>query len=529
MHWTWFQARHGVVLVVTAWFATAAGILNASTISTTPAPLTVVNPFATQKSPSPRPVATPTPPQQQSAAASPIAAAKIDADVPVAYRLPTVSPPASATSEPMTASTAAKPSVNQTDQPADEEPKGDIPTDPSLLAGATVREIRPAQMARPAAVQIGMPPIIDRKRDRRNSVPFEPPAIDVVPTGPSTSATHEVTSQLLPAVQRGYDLAQRGALYAAQTEFVQVLRRIAQAQDAASGSDGNSRALAAGLRALDEAEDFVPTGIQVEAELDVQIVASSHRTPVLREQTEPILPHRAVELYHTYAEGQLAQAVGGAQAGSMALHGLGKIFALLAVRNDDDALLTQRAAAMYTAALTARRDNHLAANELGVLLCRSGRPAEAMRLFERTIDAEPSALAYHNLAVAQRKLGMHGQAAANEQESQRLAAWERASGSVSRRAGVQWVSSEELARVAQPALLAPAIHHVANPPAPAALPMAGSAPPAQPSAWQRTVAAAKSLPLPGIGSTRRSSAPVTSARVPRPLVAPPVASQTRWR
>jgi tetratricopeptide (TPR) repeat protein len=490
--------------------------------------LTVENPFARQKSPVPRDVAQPASSQRQPAAVGPIARAKVDADVPVAYRLPNVSPPARNTSRAAGARMVENAPNRATGESADKKPARSEQAEGSLLAGVSVREIQPVGKASASAVQIGMPPVIHPKPAQPNSIPFEPPSIDVRPT-PPPSATHEDTAQLLPAVQRGYDLAQRGALYAAQTEFVQVLRRIAQAQDAAAGSDEHSQALAIGLRALDEAEDFVPAGIQVEAELDVKIVASSHRTPALREQTEKVPPQRAVALYHEYAQVQLGRAVGGEQAGSMALHGLGKIFALLAARNDDDTLLTQRATAMYWAALAARTDNHLAANELGVILCRSGRSAESVPLFQRTIDAEPSALAYHNLAVAQRKLGQHAQAAANELESQRLAAWERATGAVSRSAGVQWVSSEELARVAQPSLLTPAVRNAANPVEHARQPMAGTAARPQPSAWQRTVAAAKSLPLPGIDSTKRRSPSVTNVGVARSLVAPPAASQTQWR
>jgi hypothetical protein len=41
-------------------------------------------------------------------------------------------------------------------------------------------------------------------------------------------------------------------------------------------------------------------------------------------------------------------------------------------------------------------------------------------------------------------------------ESQRLAVIERATGAVSRRAGIEWVTPEELARVSQPAALSPA-------------------------------------------------------------------------
>jgi tetratricopeptide (TPR) repeat protein len=265
----------------------------------------------------------------------------------------------------------------------------------------------------------------------------------------------ELTSQLLPAVQRGYNLAERGAFFAARTEFIQVLRRVAQAKDAGSNTEEHARALAAGLRALDEADDFVPKGAQLEAEMDVRVVASSHRTPVLRDYPEDVTPQEAVALYHSYAQEQLAHAAAGEQPGSMALYGLGKVYARLAERHDDDVQYTRGAMTMYAAALGACPDNNLAANELGVLLCRAGHPAEAVHEFERAIDLAPNATAYHNLAVAQQKLGFAGQAAANEQESQRLAALDRSQGAVSRRAGVHWVSPAELARMTQPALPAP--------------------------------------------------------------------------
>jgi tetratricopeptide (TPR) repeat protein len=276
----------------------------------------------------------------------------------------------------------------------------------------------------------------------------------------------------------------------------------------AARSDEHSRALAAGLRALDEADDFVPEGVQLEAELDVRATASSHRTPALGDLTEPLLPHEAVTKYHEFARDQLAKAVGGDQAGSMALYGLGRIDAQLAARKDDDLRFVRDAMTMYAAALAACPDNHLSANELGVLECRTGRPAEAARLFERAIDFAPTATAYHNLAVAQQKLGLHAKAQANEQESQRLAALERAGGSISRRAGVQWVSPGELARVAQPGALIPPTTHSAT------------AEPATTSPWQRAVDLARSLPRPGAkregptpsGSTQdtRVASPTTS-------------------
>jgi hypothetical protein len=172
------------------------------------------------------------------------------------------------------------------------------------------------------------------------------------------------------------------------------------------------------------------------------------------------------------------------------------------------------AMAMFSAALVARPDNHLAANELGVLLCKSGRPGEAARLFERAIDFAPAATTYHNLAVAQRKLGMHGQSAANEQESQRLAALERASGAVSQRAGVRWVPPEDMGRIAQPSPLA-AKAIVAEMP--------------KESRWRKTLDAARSLQLPRIKRTNDAPQLLVDPRHAPPSVAPPLFSQPQIR
>lgn len=289
--------------------------------------------------------------------------------------------------------------------------------------------------------------------------PMSPPSAtsDDAAPAPSTAGlafpanSNELTKQLLPAVQRGYNLAQRGAFLAARTEFIQVLRRVAQAKDATTGTSEFSTALAAGLRAMDEAEDFVPEGTQLEGELNVRSMASSHRTPVLRDHEGDLLPQEAVGLYHKFAQERLAHAAVDEQAGSMALYGIGKIYSRLAERRDDDVTCIRGAMTMYCAALDACPNNNLAANELGVLQCRTGHPNVAVENFQRAISIAPSATAYHNLAVAQQKLGLEPQSAANERESQRLAALDRANGAVSRRAGVQWVSPAELARVTQPA------------------------------------------------------------------------------
>jgi tetratricopeptide (TPR) repeat protein len=513
------------------------------TVQTAPVSLTPVAQGSTAGPAKAQPVAVPPKPEVRTPI--PVVGAMVDTDAPVAYRLPSVS---SFAPTPVDASAGPSPPVVLPPQPpsaeslvqaptttADEKHGPDVALSESILQKQPQRDafetgqrrlersllhdnLSVTDLPLPPSVEAAAPSVPSHASESTNNAPVEAVS-PVVPTYVPTAT--ELTTQLLPAVQRGYDLAQRGALFAAQTEFVQVLRRVAQAKDATARSDEHSQALAAGLRALDEAEDFVPKGIQLEADLNLRIVASSHRTPVLRDYPEELLAHQAVALYLSFAEAQLAQAATSEQAGSMALHGLGKIYARLAERNDDDVQFTQRATAMYSAALAARPDNHLAANELGVLLCRGGRAAEAAPLFERAIDAAPSALAYHNLAVAQQKLGMLGQAAANERESQRLAAWERTTGAVSQQAGIQWVTPAEISRVAQTAPLTTASYNVsaATPNSVAPHPYTASAAIGEKSTWQKVADFGRSLPLPSLDSTKNILNVHPETRIARPFPA----------
>jgi len=296
---------------------------------------------------------------------------------------------------------------------------------------------------------------------------------------PYSPTVAELSAQLLPSVRKAYGLAQHGAVYAAQTEFIQVLRRIAQSKDAAEGVDEHSRALAVGLRALDEADDFVPQGTQLEGELNVEVVASAHRTPVLGSRHANARPDEAIALYHQYAREQLARAVAGERAGSMALYGLGKVQNRLAYESDGELRHERKALVMFQAALEASPANHLAANEIGVLFARGGQPVEASAMFRRAIDITPTTTSYHNLAVAERSLGQVEQAAANERFAQYLAAQDRAAGNMARRSGVEWVSPQDLSRVAQPMPIPAGNQRVAGDPRqasppPARLPEASS-------------------------------------------------------
>ena len=51
------------------------------------------------------------------------------------------------------------------------------------------------------------------------------------------------------------------------------------------------------------------------------------------------------------------------------------------------------------------RDSHRSANELGVLLARSGRLEQSKLLFERSLMAQPTVRTWQNLAETHRRLG----------------------------------------------------------------------------------------------------------------------------
>jgi tetratricopeptide (TPR) repeat protein len=240
-----------------------------------------------------------------------------------------------------------------------------------------------------------------------------------------------------------FALAKRGASFAARQELIEVLRKISQAKDTREGSRTRSASLAAGLRALEEAEDFAPRGTQLEAELALDIVCASHRTPLARElDLDSMLPSQMMERYNRYAQIKLAVAVAGEPAGSMALHTLGKLNSQLkATEPEQHPLATRRAVAFQQAALLAHNENYLAAHELGLLLAETGHFPEAKHLLAQVATQQPNAMVYRNLARIHQASGDPAQAQMCRAEGERLAQMGRGPQS-----NVDWVSRQDFSR-----------------------------------------------------------------------------------
>ena len=95
-------------------------------------------------------------------------------------------------------------------------------------------------------------------------------------------------------------------------------------------------------------------------------------------QLDKLTPLEALQCYFTCGQQQLGIAVGSELAGSMTLHALGKLHARLAGETKVVIRAAEpKAIVFYQAALLADPWNHMAANDLGVFLARSGRYEDA--------------------------------------------------------------------------------------------------------------------------------------------------------
>ena len=166
-------------------------------------------------------------------------------------------------------------------------------TGPALLAADLPPAVNPQPATAPQRPR-ALPPAAGSLL-----MPPQPPAV-------RSEQLEKTARQADRQVRRGFELANRGACYAARAEFVAALRLLAQALDAEHRTTNHSRSLSAALTALKEAQDFLPTGGKLESDLDLPTLIASHRTPILKgAAAENLVPLVALKSYFTFAQEQL--------------------------------------------------------------------------------------------------------------------------------------------------------------------------------------------------------------------------------
>jgi tetratricopeptide (TPR) repeat protein len=250
---------------------------------------------------------------------------------------------------------------------------------------------------------------------RRNvqAIPLPATSVDdqtswiIEPDVPRIPVIAGLDPQLPPHVQRrlsyAFDLAQRGATYSANAEFRAVLGLCALELDAREGGTSRREALRQAWRALDEADDFSGDRIGLADPEQVRIVAAGHETPVLNRDVKPVTDSiQAVQAYYAFAEERFTYACRGLPGASLALYGLGRTSV---VPGSQVTHAAGKAATLHRAALAIAPQNHLAGNELGVLLAEHGQLDDAEQLFRQCLAMNPTPETWRNLAVVHARQG----------------------------------------------------------------------------------------------------------------------------
>ena len=296
----------------------------------------------------------------------------------------------------------------------------------------------------------------------------------------------QIARQADRRTQHGYELAGRGAHFAARSEFIGALRLVAEGLDTERKVSVHSRALAAAICAMKEAEDFLPSQSRAEVALDLPGILVTHTTPALKDRAEDVGSLVALRCYHTFAQEQLAAAAGHEVAGSIALHALGKLHAAMARKKGSPIVAPEsKAMVFYQAALLAYSENSQATNDLGVLLARCGRPGDARAMLEHSLALRPQSTGWRNLAVVYGQLGQTALAERATHQAQRLRRQElarRQASPASSGGAVQWVNPQTFAQSStsplNPRDIAPRM--------PAVKPQVADVPVAKPQAAGRT-------------------------------------------
>lgn len=269
-------------------------------------------------------------------------------------------------------------------------------------------------------------------------------------------------------LERGAELAERGALFAARAEFIRALRLTTLGGDDAARARRAS-ALAAGLVALDESDDFRPRGTLLDADLDVASLARSHRTPVIRDDgPASLLPDQAIEVYERYAVEQLSLAGDARPIASRALHSLAKLYAIAAEQPQQSLVAPrEKGIALGRAALAVDPGNFLAVNDLAVMLSTLGRREEAVRILAASARQARHPALWENLALLHTRLGQPELAAAAHGEAVRLLATgtintHYAGQPVGAGPTIEWVEPSVFAGAPRTPLPAPAIPEQPN-------------------------------------------------------------------
>ncbi len=249
--------------------------------------------------------------------------------------------------------------------------------------------------------------------------------------------SQSVAQRAAQHIEYGKALARRGASSAARQEFLGALTTLAQANDAKVGGNQFSMALRKGIMAIKEAEDFVARDVENQIALDVAIAIETHRCGAMTmDEAQNMASIQAMQRYFAFAQHQMNVAAGQNVVAAEALFCLGKLHTSVVQADPTSSRLdVAKAIVFHQSALACDRNNFRSANELGVLMARSGRLAEARDMLKKSLVISPGPEAWSNLAKVHERLGEPKMAALAKSELNRALNSQPGS-------GIQWVNAQ---------------------------------------------------------------------------------------
>ena len=350
-------------------------------------------------------------------------------------RVPVTQPPATPRLAPIDSAPAARRSYDRQERSTDlrlAERTTPSPQAPRQKSGAESNTQEPTSSAvasQPIAPTNSRPVrswTVFRPHAEPALSPIREPASHLVATAPATDKT--VAEQWIRSQQQvrrpakvsneigalaekhnkyARGLAMKGAVFAAEDEYIQAMRMIAQARDAVHRSETHRQALAEALIAFEEADDFAAALATATTDSDVKRYISAHRTPALKQVAQERIPAlNALQTYYSFAANRLSMAVGNEPVASVALCGLAQLQTL-----QDSTVYPERtmgaakAIVLFQISLSVDAANSLAANELGVMYTRYGRLEQARDAFLQSTLVSNRAEPWANLSKIYERLG----------------------------------------------------------------------------------------------------------------------------
>ncbi len=283
-----------------------------------------------------------------------------------------------------------------------EEPTPDVPDVISKERAKPGLEVLPTSKARVDDVEMKRIALAQRVSHERLSDPAAAPARapEVLESLPGWQS---IERELKQRLEQCDSLLRRGAILSAREEANQGLLRLYRTMDLHRGSLFSEPAFEKALTAMREEADFLKN----QGSSGIQAIVDSHTTDALKNRPlESTSPEMAAMHYRWYARYQLVTASDSHPWAADLLYAYGKTLEKDAELNPDRAtMFRNQAVVCYQAATQTKPTQSEAANQLGFALIHLGRIDEAYNALSASIQCQPNANAWNNLAEVFRQRG----------------------------------------------------------------------------------------------------------------------------